>query len=82
MPRSLDDVDMAAVNTNYALPAGLNPVKDAIAIEDPKGPYANIIVVQEKNKDAAWVKKIVKAYHSPEIKKFVETEFKGSVIAS
>lgn len=82
LPRSLDDVDMAAVNTNYALPAGLNPVKDAIAIEDPKGPYANIIVVQEKNKDAAWVKKIVKAYHSPEIKKFVETEFKGSVIAS
>src|SRR5882724_7037069 len=40
-PRTLDDVDAAAVNTNYATQAGLDPVKDAILREDPKGPYAN-----------------------------------------
>lgn len=82
LPRALDDVDVAAVNTNYALPAGLNPVKDAIAIEDARGPYVNVIAVQEKNKDAAWLKTLVKAYHTAEVRKFIETEFKGSVVAS
>ena len=82
LPRALDDVDLAAVNTNYALPAGLNPLKDAIAIEEAKGPYVNVIVVQEKNRDAEWLKKLVKAYHTAEVKKFIETEFKGSVVAS
>jgi len=82
LPRTLADVDIAAINTNYALPAGLNPVKDAIALEDLKGPYVNVIVVREKDRDAAWVKTLLKAYHSAEVRKFIETEFKGSVIAS
>lgn len=82
LPRALGDVDAATINTNYAIPAGLNPVKDAIAIEDARGPYVNVIAVQERNKEAAWLKKIVKAYHTAEVKKFIETEFKGSVVAS
>jgi D-methionine transport system substrate-binding protein len=82
LPRTLADVDAAAINTNYAIPAGLNPVKDALALEDLKGPYVNILVVQEKNKDAAWVKQIIKAYHSAEIKKFVEVTFMGAVFPS
>lgn len=82
LPRSLSDLDAAAVNGNYAASAGLNPVTDAIAIEDAKGPYANVIAVRSQDKDQAWVTKLVKAYHSPETKKFVTDTFKNSVIAS
>ncbi|MGB3290881.1 MAG: MetQ/NlpA family ABC transporter substrate-binding protein [Burkholderiaceae bacterium] len=82
LPRSLSDLDAAAVNGNYAASAGLNPVTDAIAIEDAKGPYANVIAVRSEDKDQAWVAKLVKAYHSPETKKFVTDTFKNSVIAS
>ena len=80
-PRSLDDVDAAAVNTNYATPAGLKP-QDALLREDPKGPYVNIIAVRSEDKDKPWVKALVEAYRSPEVKKFVEEKFKGSVLTS
>jgi D-methionine transport system substrate-binding protein len=43
MPRALDEVEAAAINTNFAIPAGLNPVRDAIAIESADSPYANLI---------------------------------------
>ncbi|WP_180125402.1 MetQ/NlpA family ABC transporter substrate-binding protein [Rhodoferax sp. BLA1] len=81
LARSLDDLDAAAINTNFALSAGLNPAKDAIAQESAKSPYVNIIVVREQDKDKAWVAKLVKAYHSDEIRKYIQTEFKGAVLA-
>jgi D-methionine transport system substrate-binding protein len=81
-PRVLDDVDAAVVNTNYASQAGLNPVKDAILREDPKGPYVNLIVVRTEDKDKPWVKALVEAYRSPEVKKFVEEKFSGAVLTS
>lgn len=80
LPRSLDDLDASAVNTNYAVPAGLNPGKDAIAQESAKSPYVNLIAVREQDKDKPWVAKLVKAYHSEEIRKFVQAEFKGAVV--
>ena len=80
LPRSLDDLDAAAINTNYALTAGLTPAKDAIAQENAKSPYVNLIAVQDKDKDKPWVAKLLKAYHSEEIRKFVQTEFKGAVL--
>ena len=80
LPRSLDDLDASAINTNFALSAGLNPGKDAIAQENAKSPYVNLIAVREADKDKPWVAKLVKAYHSEEIKKFIQTEFKGSVL--
>ncbi len=82
LPRSLADLDAAVINGNYAETAGLNPTRDAIAIEDAKGPYANIIAVREQDKDKPWVAKLVKAYHSPEVKQYITTEFKNSVIAA
>jgi D-methionine transport system substrate-binding protein len=82
LPRSLDDLDAAAINGNYAESAGLSPTRDAIAVEAPKGPYANVIAVRTEDKDKPWVAKLVKAYHSPEVKQFVNTQFKNSVIAS
>lgn len=81
LPRSLDDLDASAVNTNYALSAGLQPNRDAIAQESAKSPYVNLIAVREQDKDKPWVAKLVKAYHSEEIRQFIQTQFKGAVIA-
>ncbi len=81
LARSLDDLDAAAINTNFALSAGLNPAKDAIAQESAKSPYVNILAVREADKDKPWVSKLVKAYQSEEIRTFIQTEFKGSVLA-
>ena len=80
LPRTLDDLDASAINTNFALSAGLNPGKDAISQENAKSPYVNLLAVREQDKDKPWVAKLVKAYHSEEIRKFIQTEFKGSVI--
>lgn len=82
LPRTLPDVDVAGINTNYASQAGLDPVKDAILREDPKGPYANIIVVRAADKDKPWVKTLVESYQSPEVKAFIDEKFKGSVLAT
>lgn len=80
-PRSLDDVDAAAVNTNYATAAGLKP-GDAILKEDPKGPYVNVIAVRSADKDKPWVKTLVESYRSPEVRAFIENKFGGAVITS
>lgn len=80
LARSLDDVDAAAINTNYALPAGLHPGKDAIAQENAKSPYVNLIAVREQDQAKPWVAKLVKLYQSEEIRKFIQTEFKGAVV--
>jgi D-methionine transport system substrate-binding protein len=80
-PRVLEDVDAGVVNTNYATQAGLDPVKDAILREDPKGPYVNLIAVRAEDKDKPWVKALVESYHSPEVKQFVAEKFGGAVLA-
>ena len=79
--RSLADVAAAAINTNYAVDAKIEPTS-AILREDPKGPYVNLIAVRAADKDKPWVKTLVEAYHSAEIKQFVAERFKGSVLAS
>ncbi|QGU94891.1 MetQ/NlpA family lipoprotein [Clostridium bovifaecis] len=82
LPTTLKDVDAAVINTNYALPAGLNPTKDALAIEEKDSPYANVIAVKEENKDKPYIKALAEAINSPEIKKFIEENYKGSIIPS
>ena len=79
LPRALDDADVAAVNTNYAIQAGLFPSRDAIAIESIKSPYANVIAVRAADKDNPVLKKLLKAYHNDEVKQFIKKEFKGSL---
>ena len=79
LPRSLDDVDISLINTNYALAAGLNPKTDGIFQEDTKVPYVGVIAVRTKDKDAAWVKTFVESYHSDEVKAFVLEKFKGAI---
>jgi lipoprotein, YaeC family len=80
LPRVLNDVDAAVINTNYAIPAQLNPLKDAIAIESKDSPYANVIAVRTKDKDQEFVKALSKAVNSPEVKKYIEDKYKGSII--
>ncbi|KAF1049587.1 MetQ/NlpA family ABC transporter substrate-binding protein [Xylophilus sp.] len=80
LPRSLDDLDAASINNDYAEKSGLSFVRDAIAKEAPDGPYANLIAVKTASKDKPWVKKLVAAYQSPEVKAYIEKEFKGSLI--
>ena len=79
LARALDEVDAAAVNTNYAIPAGLVPNRDAIAIESLKSPYANVIVVRAADKDNAAFKKLLKAYQNDEVKAFIKKQFQDSV---
>lgn len=80
--RSLDDVAAAVINTNYALSAGLNPGRDALLREDPKGPYVNLIAVRAADRDKPWVQPFVESYRSPEVKAFIERTFQGSVLPS
>ncbi|EDZ99837.1 lipoprotein, YaeC family [Burkholderia sp. H160] len=82
LPRSLADVDAAVINTNFALAAGLQPTRDAIALEDIHSPYANLIAVRAKDKDQPWVKKLVAAYQSEDVRQFIKTQFKGSMVPS
>ena len=80
LPRTLDEVDLALINTNYALAAGLNPTKDALLIEDRNSPYVNYLVGREDNKDDPRVQKLAKALTSPEIKTFIEQHYHGAVL--
>lgn len=79
LPRSMEDVDAAVINTNYAMEAGLNPATDPLVREGEKAPYVNILVVRIADKDADWVKALISSYHSNEVKEFIATTFKGSV---
>ncbi|WP_144513138.1 MetQ/NlpA family ABC transporter substrate-binding protein [Bacillus sp. FJAT-22090] len=82
IPKQLSEVDAAAINTNFALDAGINPKEDSILLESSKSPYVNYIVVRAENKDDPTIQKFVKAYQSEEVKQFIEEEFQGSVLPS
>ncbi|MDU9393418.1 MetQ/NlpA family ABC transporter substrate-binding protein [Pseudomonas sp. zfem002] len=80
LPRVLTQVDLALINTNYALEAKLNPEKDALVIEGSDSPYVNILVARPDNKDSQALQKLVSALHSPEVKQFIVEKYKGAVI--
>ncbi|WXL26109.1 MetQ/NlpA family ABC transporter substrate-binding protein [Ectopseudomonas mendocina] len=80
LPRVLTQVDLALINTNYALEAKLNPTKDALAIEGSESPYANILVTRSDNKDSDAVQKLAKALHSDDVKAFINDKYKGAVV--
>ncbi|AJD32859.1 MetQ/NlpA family ABC transporter substrate-binding protein [Clostridium sporogenes] len=80
LPRTLGDAEVAVINTNYAVSANLNPLKDALAIESKDSPYANVIVVKTENKNAEYIKALNEAINSEEIKKYIEEQYKGAII--
>ena len=80
LPRVLYQVDLALINTNYALEAGLNPAEDALVIEGSESPYVNILVSREDNKDSPAMQKLAKALHSDAVKQFIAEKYQGAVV--
>ncbi|MCG9081703.1 MetQ/NlpA family ABC transporter substrate-binding protein [Laribacter hongkongensis] len=80
LPRVLSQVDLALINTNYALAAKLNPMKDALAIEGKQSPYVNILVSRPDNQATPAMKKLSAALTSPATKKFIEDKYQGAVV--
>ncbi len=85
LPRTLDSVDMAVINGNYAIEAGLKVATDAIATEDANSEaaetYANVLVVHEDNKDNEGIQALVKALMSEEVRAFIDATYEGAVVA-
>ena len=79
IPRSLDDVDIGIINTDWALLAGLNP-EDTIAHEGTNSPYANIVVVRTENKNSATVKQFLAIYQTEATKTFIKEKFGNAII--
>lgn len=80
LPRIVNDVDLAVINTNYALEANLNPKTDSLIREDEQSPYANLCAADPQYKDSPLVKKLMQEWHSPATVKFIEEKYKGTVI--
>lgn len=84
LARSLQDVDLAVINGNYAIEAGLNVATDALAFEAKDSlaadTYANIIAVRKGNEDRADIKALIKALQSDEVKKFINDTYQGAVV--
>jgi D-methionine transport system substrate-binding protein len=80
LPRSLDDLALAAINNNYASQAGLVLDRDALIKESARGPYVNVIATRRADKDKPWVKRLVAAYQSPEVRDFIQSQFKGALV--
>ncbi|HEX4181761.1 MAG TPA: MetQ/NlpA family ABC transporter substrate-binding protein [Caulobacteraceae bacterium] len=82
LPRTLDQVDLALINTNYALNAKLDPTRDALFIEDSHSPYVNYLVGRPDNKDNADVRALAAALTSPRVKAFIAQRYHGAVVAA
>lgn len=80
LPRSISDVDAAVINTNFAIPANLNPLKDAIILEGADSPYANIIATREDNTQNEDLQKLVKFLQSQEAKDFINNKYNGAIV--
>ncbi|AOT69866.1 MetQ/NlpA family ABC transporter substrate-binding protein [Geosporobacter ferrireducens] len=82
LPRTLEDVDAAVINTNYALEAKLNPSADALIIEGSESPYANIVTVRPDNKDSEAILKLIEVLQSEEVKQFILDKYEGAVVSA
>ena len=80
LPNVLQDVDYAIINSNYAIAADINPVKDSLAIEGSSSAYGNILAVKEGNENSDKIKALVTVLRSDEIKKFIDDTYDGAVI--
>ncbi|MFR6599439.1 MAG: MetQ/NlpA family ABC transporter substrate-binding protein, partial [Finegoldia magna] len=81
IPRAYEDAAIAVINSNYALEANLSPKNDAIATEKAEGnPFANVIAAREADKDNETYKKVLEAFQSDEVKKYIEEKFEGEII--
>lgn len=82
LPRTLDDVSISVINSNYALEAGFNPVKDSLIMEEQDSPYVNIITVIKENADSEKTKALVEALQTDKVKDFINEKYEGSIVPS
>ncbi|SFB12440.1 MULTISPECIES: MetQ/NlpA family ABC transporter substrate-binding protein [unclassified Bacillus (in: firmicutes)] len=72
--------DAVLINSNYAIDAGLNPLKDSIAIEESDSPYVNVIAVRKGDENKAGIKALVEVLHSKKIQDFILEKYEGAVV--
>lgn len=82
LPNVLQDVDYAVINSNYAIEAKLNPVKDSLAIEDSSSDYANILAVKKGNENTDKVKALKAALESKDVADYITKQYGGSVVST
>jgi D-methionine transport system substrate-binding protein len=82
IPKALPDLTAAVINTNYAVDNGFIPTKDAIFIEPKDSPWVNLIAVRTADKDKPVFQRLIKAYHSEEVKKFVVDKYGSYIVPS
>jgi D-methionine transport system substrate-binding protein len=80
VPRTLDDVDAAVINTNFAMQVNLVPTKDALFMEDNTSPYVNIVAVRAGDQDRPEIQALMKALKSDEVKNFINEKYKGAIV--
>lgn len=80
LPRSLSEVDYSIINTNFAMQANLNPLKDALFIEGSDSPYVNILVTTKQKANNPDIIKLVNALKSKECAQFIKDKYKGAVV--
>ena len=80
VPTILSEVDIAIINSNFALQAGLNPMEDSLAMEGGESPYANILVVKEGNESNEAVQALIAALQSDEVRDFIIETYEGAVV--
>lgn len=81
LPNALKDVDYAVINSNYAIEAKLNPVKDSLAIEGSSSAYSNILAVKEGKEKTDAIKALKAALESKEVADFIADKYNGSVVS-
>lgn len=81
LPRTLNDVDAAVINGNYAIPAGLSATKDGLFVEGSSSPYVNVIAVKSGNENKPEIKALVNALKSEKIKNYIAEKYpNGEVV--
>ena len=81
IPNVLQDEDYAVINSNYAIPAGLDPMTDALAMEDGSSAYVNVLVCKEGNEDKPLIKALAAALQSQQVKDFMVEQYGGAVVS-
>ena len=82
IPNILQDVDYAIINSNYAISAGINPVKDSLAIEGSASAYGNILAVKEGNENTDKIKALKAALESKQVADFIKAQYDGAVVST
>ncbi len=82
VPRALADVNLAVINTNYALPAGLNPARDSLFRESPDSPYVNVLAVNAGHENDPAIRALAEALNTPDIRQFIQNKYQGALVAA